>query len=85
MRMMPTLLLLLGITSIHGCAAGTQSSSAAPRLAPDCSFRSASTCWTVAGRFPPRLPKPTVPKPEEIRRPSPITVASTADSARGSR
>ena len=85
MRMMPTPLLLLGITCLHGCAAGIQSSSAAPRLAPDCSFRSASTCWTVAGRFPPRLPKSAAPKPDEIRGPSPITVASTADSARGSR
>jgi hypothetical protein len=85
MRMMPTLLVLLGIALLHGCAAGTQSSSAAPRLEPDCSFRSPSTCWTVAGRFPPRLPKSAAPKPDEIRNLSPITVASTADSARDSR
>ena len=85
MPMMPTPLVLLGIALLCGCAAATQSSSAAPRLEPDCSFRSASTCWTVAGRFPPRLPKAAAPKPDEIRGPSPITVASTADSARGSR
>jgi hypothetical protein len=85
MRMMPTPLVLLGIALLHGCAAATQSSSAGPRLKPDCSFRSPSTCWTVAGRFPPRLPKSAAPKPDEIRSLSPITVASTADSARGSR
>lgn len=85
MQMMPTsLLLLLGIACLHGCAVGTRSSAAAPRLAPDCSFRSASTCWTMTGRFPPRLPKPAAPKPDEIRGPSPITLASAADSARGS-
>lgn len=84
MRMMPTAL-LMGIACLHGCAAGTQSSSAAPRLAPDCSFRSASTCWTMAGRFPPRPPKSPAPKPDKIRGPSPITLATAADSARGSR
>jgi hypothetical protein len=84
MRMRPTTL-LLGIACLHGCAAATQSSSAAPRLAPDCSFRSASTCWTMAGRFPPRLPKATAPKPDEVRGRLPITLASAADSARGSR
>jgi hypothetical protein len=85
MRMMAPPLLLMGMACLHGCAAGTQSSSAVPRPAPDCSFRSASTCWTVAGRFPPRLPKSAAPKPDEIRGPSPITLASAADSARGSR
>ena len=85
MRRMPTPLALLGIVLLTGCAAATQSSSAAPRLEPDCSFRSPSTCWTVAGRFPSRLPKAAVPKPDEIRDLSPVTLASKADSARGSR
>jgi hypothetical protein len=84
MRMMPIPLALLSITLLSGCAAATQSSSAEPRLEPDCSFRSPSTCWTVAGRFPPRLSKAAVPKPDDIRDPSPVTVASKADSARGS-
>ena len=82
MRIMPTPLALLGIVLLGGCAAA-QSSSAAPRLEPDCSFRSASTCWTVAGRFPPRRPKSGSPKGDEIRDPSPTAVASNADSARG--
>jgi len=82
MRIMPTPLALLGIALLGGCAAA-QSSSAAPRLEPDCSFRSASTCWTVAGRFPPRRPKSAPPKPDEIRDPAPTAVASKADSAHG--
>ena len=85
MRMMPTTLALLGIALLSGCAAGAQPSSAAPGLEPDCSFRSPSTCWTVAGRFPPLLPESAVPKPDDIRDLSPITVASKADSARGDR
>ena len=85
MSIMPTPLALLSIALLYGCAAATQPSSAAQRLEPDCSFRSPSTCWTVAGRFPPRLPKSAVPKPDDIRDFSPITVASKADSARGSR
>jgi hypothetical protein len=82
MRMMPV---LPGIALLYGCAAATtQPSATAPRLEPDCSFRSASTCWTVASRFPSRLPESAVPKPDDIRDLSPITVASKADSARGS-
>jgi len=80
MRIMPTPVALLGIALLGGCAAA-QSSSAAPPLEPDCSFRSASTCWTVAGRFPARRPKSTPSKPDEIRDPSPTAVASNADSS----
>jgi hypothetical protein len=85
MPIMPTPLALLSIALLYGCAAATQKSSAAPRLEPDCSFRSPSTCWTMAGRFPPRLPKSAAPKPDDIRDPPPITVARKADTARGSR
>ena len=81
----PTALALLPIALLYGCAGATQPSSAAPGLEPDCSFRAASTCWTMAGRFPPRLPKAAVPKPGDIQELSPVTVASKADSARGNR
>jgi hypothetical protein len=80
MRRMPTPLALLGIALLGGCAAA-ESSPAAPRFEPDCSFRSPSTCWTVAGRFPPRRPRSAPPKGDEIRDPSPSAVASKADSA----
>ena len=85
MRMMLTPLALLSLVLLCGCATAARSSSAASRPEPDCSFRSPSTCWTVAGRFPPRVAKSAPPKPDEIRNPSPVTLASTADSARASR
>jgi hypothetical protein len=85
MPIMPTSLALLSVALLYGCAAATQPQSAVHRLEPDCSFRSPSTCWTMAGRFPPRLPQSAVPKTDDIRDPPPITVASKADSARGSR
>jgi hypothetical protein len=78
MRMMSTPLALLSVALVCGCAAATQPSSAAPRLERDCSFRSPSTCWTVARRFPPRPPESAVPKPEDIRRLMPVTVARQA-------
>jgi hypothetical protein len=82
---MRTPLALLAIALLYGCAAAAHSSSAAPRLEPDCSFRSPSTCWTVAGRFPAGLHKPAAPKPDQIRDISPTMVASTGDSTRDSR
>jgi hypothetical protein len=85
MRRLPTPLALLSIALLYGCAGAAQRSSGAQRPEPDCSFRSPATCWTMAGRFPPRLPESAVPKPDDIRDPSPITVASKTDSARGSR
>ena len=86
MRMLPATLALLSIALLCGCGAAPPSANA-PQPEPDCSFRSASTCWTVAGRFPPRRaksPTPT-PKPGDIRALSPTVVASGGDSARGSR
>ncbi len=75
---------LLSIALLSGCAAA-QSSAAAQRPEPDCSFRSASTCWTVAGRFPLRRHDPSPPKPDDIRSRSPTLLASEADSTRASR
>ncbi len=79
MRMLPTTLSLLSLVLVGGCAAA-QSSSAAPRPEPDCSFRSPSTCWTVAGRYPPRRPQSASPKPDEVRELAPTVVASPCAS-----
>jgi hypothetical protein len=70
---------LLIIVLLCGCAAGQSSSTTVPPE-PDCSFRSAATCWTVAGRFPPR-PASAPPKQDEIDSLSPTVLASEADSA----
>jgi hypothetical protein len=85
MRMTASSPALLTIVLLSGCAAAqsSQSSPTAVRPGPDCSFRSASTCWTVASRFPPRSPS-TPPKQDEINL-SPTVLASEADSASGSR
>src|SRR5688572_12648459 len=47
-----SLLLGLGTVLLCGCGVAAQSSSEASPHEPDCSFRSAGTCWTVAARFP---------------------------------
>lgn len=46
------LLVALGAVLICGCGVAAQSSSRTPPREPDCSFRSAVTCWTMAARFP---------------------------------
>jgi hypothetical protein len=74
-----------GTALVCGCAATTQSASRAPRTEPDCSFRSATTCWTLAGRFPPAR----AAKPDSVRKkllePAAAVLASRADSLTRSR
>jgi hypothetical protein len=48
------LLMGLGTMMLCGCGVAAQSSSRTPPREPDCSFRSAGTCWTLATRFPAR-------------------------------
>jgi hypothetical protein len=76
---------LLGTVLLSGCVAATQSASSAPRGGPDCSFRSATTCWTLAGRFPQaRAAKPdSVPK-KLLDAPAAV-LASRGDSVPASR
>ena len=83
MRMIASSPALLTIVLLSGCAT-VQSSSTAVRPGPDCSFRSASTCWTLASRFPPRSPS-APPKQDQIDDLSPTVLASEADSTSGSR
>jgi hypothetical protein len=85
MRMPPTLPLVLALGFLYGCAPTAQSSSTAQATEPDCSFRAATSCWTLAARFPPRPAEPTDSQPGEILKPPPAVLASGADSARGSR
>jgi hypothetical protein len=75
----------LGMALLCGCAATAQSSSTPPGREPDCSFRSATTCWTVAGRFP--APRPVVQDsvPEEVLEQPPMLLAKMADTATASR
>ena len=70
----------VGVALLSGCGAAN---AAAMRPAPEaeCSFRSATTCWTLAGRFPAERGSPPAPSPEELRAPPRAVLASTADSA----
>jgi hypothetical protein len=41
-----------GLLALAGCAPQARTALAPSPHEPDCSFRSAATCWTIAGRFP---------------------------------
>jgi hypothetical protein len=73
-------LLALGVALLGGCAATAQSSSVAPERS-DCSFRSATTCWTIAGRFPAPRAETRDSVPDELLN-QPTVLASEADTAR---
>jgi hypothetical protein len=44
--------LVFGMALMVGCGLPAQSSSVAPEPESGCSFRSPTTCWTMAARFP---------------------------------
>jgi hypothetical protein len=68
---------IAGTGLLSGCAAASPTAGgSAPE--PDCSFRSVTTCWTLAGRFPFR--QAPARAPEELRAPPPPVLASAADS-----
>lgn len=69
------------VALLCGCAATTHPASAATEPKSDCSFRSPTTCWTMAARFPSLRPDPTEPPLERAPGPRPI-LASSADSAK---
>jgi hypothetical protein len=76
---------VVGLVLLCGCAATTQSVSSAARSEPDCSFRSATTCWTLGSRFPsPRDAKPDSARKDLLEQP-PTTLATEADTIRSSR
>ena len=60
-----------------GCAANHETAAVADQTDPDCSFRSAATCWSIGGRFP-TLPQPV--QPERILQDSSTILAAIADS-----
>jgi hypothetical protein len=75
---------LIAIVLLSGCAAGAapvSSSSAAPERQDDCSFRSATTCWTLAPRVPVSSPAPRDSTPDQLLTPPRPVLAARADSA----
>ena len=79
-------LVATALTLLSGCAAAAEpgsSSSATPAEADDCSFRSATTCWTLAPRVPVQRPGPRDSVPDQIQTPPRPVLASEADTAVG--
>ncbi len=82
-RLVPMMPCAIGLTLAAACATAPPSTTMAPLRAPDCSFRSASTCWTLAGRFPVRRPvaKDTMPE-TRLAEPPAVFAAATDSSGR---
>ena len=69
---------------LSACVAGVPaSSSSAPAPDPerDCSFRSATTCWTLAPRVPASRPAARDSAPDQLLTPPRPVLATRADSA----
>lgn len=79
--MTPTLHLPLGVVLLCGCAATTPSGSAARQPEPACSFRAATSCWTMNTRFPPGRAERADSQPEKPFDPRLAVLATAADSA----
>jgi hypothetical protein len=77
-----TLPLALVLGLLCGCATTAAVSSPTHVAEPDCSFRAATSCWTLAARFPPRRAEPTDSQPGKLLNLPPAVLATDADSAR---
>jgi hypothetical protein len=67
----------LAVAAASACAPASPAAALTPSRTPDCSFRSGSTCWTLAGRFPARRPGVWDTMPERrLGQPPPVLAAS---------
>lgn len=69
------------LVMLGGCAAAAPSNAVRPEREPDCSFRSAATCWTIATRFPEHRSEMPDSATRELLNGPPRIVASAPDSA----
>jgi hypothetical protein len=69
-------------TLLCACAGAPQTSNSAVPVThePDCSFRSASSCWTLSGRFPPSRLQGKPPLPQTLE--APASLATKPDTVR---
>jgi hypothetical protein len=81
-RLTPFLTCLLAATLLGACATTMRSSAADAPSKPDCSYRSATTCWTVAGRFPPARRAARDSLVRDLFESPPRTFASHPDTSR---
>lgn len=79
MRSSGTSAVLLAAALLCGCAPSARSSMVVEAAKPDCSFRAATTCWTVSGRFPTTRQVRPPQEDEPLKQPATI-LASGADT-----
>ena len=63
-----------------GCAKAPDLATESPVAEPDCSFRAATSCWTLSARLPPRRAEPADSTGRELAAPPPVLLADAADS-----
>jgi hypothetical protein len=78
----PFLTHLLAATLLGACATTMRPAPVDVPSEPDCSYRSATTCWTVAGRFPPAQPAARDSLSRDLPELLPRILASSSDTAR---
>ena len=81
----PIPLVTVALTLLSACAAATAPVSSSSATGPDrdCSFRSATTCWTLAPRVPAPRPEARDSAPDRIQTPPAPVLAGVADTAVG--
>jgi hypothetical protein len=65
---------------VAGCALPARSANTAAEPEPDCSFESATTCWTMVGRFLSRRPPARDTLGPDFLAPPPATLVVRTDS-----
>ena len=82
-RPIPLVTVTLALLSGCAAAAAPASSSSAAEPERDCSFRSATTCWTLAPRIPTPRPAARDSVPDQLLTPPRPVLASEADTVVG--
>lgn len=68
------------VSLLCGCARAPDLATRTPVAEPDCSFRAATSCWTLSARFPPRRAEPGDSAGRDLAAPLPMRVANAVDS-----
>jgi hypothetical protein len=74
---------VFAVVLLCGCAGAPGLATELPVAEPDCSFRAATSCWTLSARLPPRRAEPADSTDRELATPPPALLANATDSASG--
>ena len=80
MGMTPMLRLPLAVGLLCGCATTAPVASSARPPEPACSFRAATSCWTMTTRFPTRRAERADSQPKHPFKPPAAVLATATDS-----